>query len=162
MGRRAKPWRRVGEFVGLGFRQRNQFGDALRWDRIVDDQHARNAADERNWRQVLDRVVAQPFVQTGRDRDEVCCHEERHAIRFGLCYCVGADIAASTHAVLDHYWLADPFRQMLPNKTRERVAGPAWTKRRDELDGFGRKRLRYDRYWRQRSTEAEQRKRGEP
>src|SRR5262245_20123111 len=87
----------------------------------MDHRHVRNADDAGDRRDVADEVEIE-FVVEGRI-DQICPRdkEERVAVRRRAHDRFGADIAATAWPVIDHEWLAEPFRQPLTDEARENV-----------------------------------------
>ena len=96
---RAVAGRRVVELARLALRERDEFGQRLRRDLRIDHQQVRRDRDQRDRREVLDRIVGQ--LRVGARRDGVRARRadgQRVAVRRRLGRGVGADGAAGAAA----------------------------------------------------------------
>src|SRR5262245_44571585 len=119
MLRAANTARRHDDLAGIGLGVSDQLGNGLRWKRRVYHQDSRSAVDARNRRDVANEVETEVVIE---------CHvpcvmctdlEERIAVGRRLHDCLGGQIAASAHPVLDDEWLAGALRQPLTDQTGE-------------------------------------------
>ena len=123
------------EFVGFRFRERDQFAQVVRRHRRVDDQHPFAAADHRDRRETLDRVVGR-LHQQRRHRMGIGGYQDRVAIRGGLRDRVGSDHRIAARPVFHDHRLAQGLTQFVGDQPRQDVGVSSGRKRRDEADRF--------------------------
>ncbi len=89
-------------------------------------------ADQRDRREVGDRVVAERGVEKAVGRVRHRGDEERVAVGLGLGDRLGADIGAGAGLVLDHDLLAPDLGEPMADDAGDRVGGAAGHERNDE------------------------------
>src|SRR5438046_382920 len=91
---------------------------------------------------MLDWVVTRVLRKNGDiGKRRGIAEEERVTVRLRSSDSLGANCAAGTPAVLDHYALPEGRLHVLANDAREHVTGPAWPGRYDDPDRLGRIRV---------------------
>ena len=129
--------------------------------RRVHHQHVRNAGDERDRHEVLDRVVRHLRIERRIDRLRADrSHQQRVAVGRRLGDEVGAEVAAGAGLVLDDEGLAERLAELRREGAREDVGRPAGRERHDDADRLVRPRAlraRPRRWRRARETEANER-----
>jgi hypothetical protein len=95
----------------------------------------RSHRNQRDRREILHRIVRQPFVQRGVDRvgaDRP--HHQGRAVRLGLCDDIGSDRTAGAAAIVDDDGCLQRIVQQLRERTRDNVGRAAGRKRHDQPD----------------------------
>ena len=95
------------------FHVRNELLERLDRQRGGDDEHAGLATDQRDRREVLDRVIGKLGIQRGADRIGLRREQKRVAVWRRLRHDVGADGRARAGLVVDDHLLAEPLRELL-------------------------------------------------
>ena len=127
--------RRERDRLGLRFRQRDELAEVLGGHRRMDDEHVRIARDERNRRQVLQRVERHlAAVQRRVGREVVRLQDQRVAVRRRARDGFGRDQRVAARTVLDHDLLAHALRHLRGDDAREDVRSAAGRERHEHLD----------------------------
>ena len=135
VGKTGHACRPVIERAWFRFGERDEFCQAVRGQARIDHQHVGCAADQRDRREILDRIIRQ--VRAEAERDSVGargCDAHRVAVGRGLGDRVGAEIAARTDTILDHDLLAQPGTEPLRQNARNDIGAAACRERHDQAD----------------------------
>ncbi len=108
----------------------------------VHHDHARLAPDQRNRREIVDRLERQLRVERRADRVRLRGEKQRVPVRRGFRNDVGADRRARARPVLDDDRLPEPLRQLLRDHAHRPVDCPARRERHDHAHGARRVVLR--------------------
>src|SRR4029453_9949088 len=95
-------------------------------------QDIRPAANASDRSDIADEIKVQLVVQRRVDCVRRSAEEERVAVWWRPHDSLSAQIAASTAAILDDKWLAEPFREPLTDHTRENIGRAAGAKPNDD------------------------------
>jgi len=143
MHRRAVARRAVIELAGIGFCVGEEFWDGVgRQRRMQQEQHLLRG-DQRNRREVLDRIVGRRGVERA-DRGERQIHRKQQRVAVGrrTRHVFGADVGRAADPVLDQNRLAERLAQRLGDEPRLHVVGAARREGHDQMDRLGRVCLR--------------------
>ena len=125
--------RAEGELAGIRLGIGDEFLRGVDRQRRVDDEHVRRDRDQRDRREVLDRVVRHLRVEAGVDRvRRQRSHQDRVAVGRRFRNEIGADVAARAGAVVHHNALAPRVAQLLRDRAADDVERSARRKRHDE------------------------------
>src|SRR6266446_3979674 len=130
---RAVSGRAVGELSAFRLRVRDELLEVLHGKRRMDDEHPGRAAEQRDVREVAQRIERKIPGQRRRDavrRDPR--HDQRVSVGSGLRHELRADHAAGPGAVLDDEILLEAFTEPLPHEPPQRIRGAARSKRHDD------------------------------
>ena len=127
--------RAVGQRARLLFDMGDELGIGLHRHVGVDAEHERIAADHRDRREILHRVVALRADRRADRHLRRVRHQQRVAVGRRTRDAFGGEPAARTDPVLDHERLAETVAQRLPDDARDAVGRAA---RREADDDFHR------------------------
>jgi hypothetical protein len=113
--------RRHVDLAGIGLRIGDEVGNGLGRNRWVHHHDAGLAANARDRRDVMDEIETEPVVERRVDHVRRAGQEKCVTVWWRAHDRFGADIAASTRAVLDNELLAEPLREPLRDQAREDV-----------------------------------------
>ena len=133
MRRCAGAGRRVVQFAGIGFDQRNELLEVCRRHRRMHHQHQRDRGELADRREILDRIERQllhPRIDRKRDGGD----EKRVAVRRGFGDGCRADHAAAAGAVVDDRGSRPGVGEALRDHPRDDVGRAAGHERDDQLD----------------------------
>ncbi|MNT10115.1 hypothetical protein D3C72_1449300 [compost metagenome] len=118
-------------------RQLQEFGEVLRGERRVHQQHVGHGADQADGLEVFLGVEARVLVQRGVDGLAAADrHEQRVAVLRALGDQLRADVAARAGAVVDHHaGVVQHLAELLAHETADDVVGAARGLGHDERDG---------------------------
>ena len=133
MVRAADAGRGIEHLPGFGARERDVLLQRVGRHRRMHDQDHRVARQQRDRREILQRIVGHRHAHMGRDDQRgFGGHQERVAVRLGLGHRVGADPPGRAGAVLDVERLAVQGRQVRLQHARDQVGAAARRKRHDD------------------------------
>src|SRR6266571_5247462 len=130
---RAVAGRAVGELAAFRPCVGDELLQILDRKRRMDHEHPGRAAEERDVREVAQRIEGEIPGQRRRDavrRDPR--HDQRVSVGSGLRHELRADHAAGPGAVLDDEILLEAFTEPLPHEPPQRIRGAARSKRHDD------------------------------
>ena len=133
--RRAGAARAEGQFAGLAFAERDQFGERAHAEAGAHDQErgrVRDAADEGK---IAQRIVGQLRIDRRRYRERDIGEDKRVSVRLGARDGLRARRAAGAAAVLDDDRLAKLFGEFGGEEPRRDVGEGAGRERHDDADG---------------------------
>ena len=137
--------RRVIDLAGPLLHIGHEFLERLHRQRRIDDQHAGLASDERNRREVVDRIVGELRVERGADGVGLRREQQRVAVRRGAGDDLGADRGAGAGLVLDDELLPEAFAELLRDHAHRPVDRATRRKRHDHFHRVRRVVLRVQR-----------------
>ena len=138
----ARADRSVVELARLALRERDELRDAVGREPCPDPHHQRQAGQQRDRHEVLERVVRQVLDDRGVDRVRVPRKEQRVPVGHCLGHGIRRNRAGRARPVLDQHRLAKALRQLGLDDPRDRVAAAAGRERDQQRDGPGGKVLR--------------------
>jgi hypothetical protein len=142
MRRRAGARRSIVELARLRFRERDEFLQVRGLHAGIEHEQVRRRSDERDRREILDRIVPELRVCGRRDHVRAgSAHREGVPVGRRARRDFGADGAARAAAIVDDHLLAERFGHALADEPRDDVGRSARRKRDDEADRFRRIRL---------------------
>ena len=134
MRRGAGAERTIGQFVGIGFRRRDQVSNRLNRRLGIDYDDIEGTRNQRDGREILVRVVGQFGIQAWIDRVGERPHQQRVAIRLAGCDGLGSDDGPRARFVLDNDRGAEILRHLLRQRARDHVGAAARRKRHHDPD----------------------------
>src|SRR6185503_6657935 len=145
------------ELARLFLGERDQLLHVVGGDAGRHHQHFRHFGDQRDGREILERVVGH-LLHAGRDGERAGADDaDGVAVGLGLGDHVGAEHAGLAGAVLDHDGLLEDLGHALRDHARDHVVRPARRERHDQPDGLARKALRRRQRRREQGTSDQQR-----
>jgi hypothetical protein len=127
-----------GSFLG----ERDQLLHVVGGDAGRHHQHFRHLGDQRDGREILERVIGH-LLHAGGDGERAGADDaDGVAVRLGLGDHVGPEHAGLAGAVLDHDGLLEDLRHALRDHARDHVVRPAGREWHDQPDGLAREALR--------------------
>ena len=94
----------------------------------------RTTGDARDRHGIADEIVTELVVQCRGDCILRTAGQERVTVWRRVRDCLSANSAASAAPIFGHEWLAEPFRQVLSDETRDDVTRAAGGKTDDDVD----------------------------
>ena len=135
-------WKRA----GLGLLLVDQLPDRVHRDVDVADQRGRHQRDQRDRREVLERIVGELAVEERvHHQRAVDRHQQRVAVGAGLGDRLRADDGVGAGAVVDDDLLAEVLAHLLADQPAEEIGRPARRERHDQRDLARRIGLRHER-----------------
>ncbi|CUI28541.1 Uncharacterised protein [Achromobacter ruhlandii] len=143
VARRARPGRTHVAAIALRLDVGDQLGHGRGLHVGTDHQHVGHGGQQRDRREILDRVIRDARIQ--RRVDAVRAggrQQQRIAVGRGRCHLLGGDGAVGAALVVDHDGLPQRLRRLGRHRAGQDVGGAAGRMRHDQRDGLGGKGLR--------------------
>jgi hypothetical protein len=134
MGERGRTRRGVVEHARPGLRERDQVLHRLRRHAGVEREHEGRAAQHRDRREILDRIIGDGGEARGHRMRAGIGEPQRMAVRLRARDLRGAEAATAADAVLDHELLAQALAELLRDQARHGVGAAPGRERHDEAD----------------------------
>jgi hypothetical protein len=126
--------RREVHLARMRFHVGDELADGLHRQRRIHREHALLAADQRDRREILDRIVGELRVHRRADRVGLRRQQQRVAVGRRARDALAADRGARARLVLDVHRLAETSRHRVRDHANRAVDGAARGKRHDDLD----------------------------
>ena len=138
MARRADAGVGVGYGVGVRLHVVDELLERVRGEVLARDDGHRDAGDEADRHEILDRIEGEVGIERGGGRHADVVEKEGVAVGRGLRDLGGAESAAGAADVLHHDLLAEHLRHRLGDEAGHGVGGAARRERHDDGDRAGR------------------------
>jgi hypothetical protein len=143
MAGRAETGRPIVQLAGVLLGERDKIGEAFHRLRGMHHYRDRHERDQREWREILDRVIGQPGIERGVDRMGTDgADQQRLAVGRRFRHDVGADRPAGAAAVVDQNGRLQRLTQHLRKRPRHDFGWPASRERHHDADLLARERPR--------------------